>query len=268
MKAKTAILALVCMSAIAAPAEWLYNKSTTPLDDSEIHILLCPPTNITEKLELAKPSSLAIHIQNGKPTVAIIASPKFTVENTYPVTIRFDRKKAREIQCLISENHMLLFPPEQKEFMEEILSSDGLIISLDVLLGSRMDFFDLRGLADELKKHNLELFPAPPPEPRDDSAAVTARNEKGSRAFARLSENAREDIAERTRKHAERKLKPKEFKLLDLQRRRHRLGTVWIQHFNADGKKWRTGFLESSGQLTQIDPSKLKTYISNSTPED
>ena len=114
MKAKTAILALVLMSAITASAEWLYNKSTNPLDDSEIHVLLCPPTNSVSKLELAKQSALAIHIQNGKPTVAIIASPTFTVENTYPVTIRFDRKKAREIQCLISENHKLLFPPKQK----------------------------------------------------------------------------------------------------------------------------------------------------------
>ncbi len=267
MKTSPIILALVCMSATTARAEWLYNKSTDPLTDNELHVFLCPPTNLTRKVELSKPVAVAIQITNGKPTVAIIARPDFTTERTYPVTIRFDREKAREISCLISNDHDMLFPIKQKEFMEETLSSDGLIISLDALLGHRTDFFDLRGLAAELKKHNLELFPAPPPAPRDDSAVVTSRNEKGLKAFARLSENASEDLAERTRKHAERKLKPKEFKLLDLQRRRHRLGTVWIQHFNADGKKWRTGFLESSGQLTQIDPSKLKTYISNSTPE-
>lgn len=267
MKTSPIILALVCMSATTARAEWLYNKSTDPLTDNEIHVFLCPPTNLIRKVELSKPVALAINITNGKPTVAIIARPDFTTERTYPVTIRFDRKKAREIPCIISNDRDMLFPIKQREFMEEILSSDGLIISLDALLGHRTDFFDLRGLAAELKKHNLELFPAPPPEPRDDPALVEARKAKAARAYTRPHQDIREEIANRTREHAQNKLNPKKLTLLDLQRRTHKLGTVWIQRFNADGKNWRTGFLHSSGILTQIAPKTLQTYIDESTPE-
>jgi len=268
MKIIAIILALVCMSATTARAEWLYNKSTDPLTDNEIHVFLCPHTNITKKVELQKPVALAINITAGTPTVAIVASPKFTLKNMFPVIVRFDRKKAQEIQCLISDDHNLLFPQNQKGFIDEILSSDGLIISLDALLGHRTDFFDLRGLADELKKNNLELFPAPPPEPRDDPAVVEARKAKATRAYARPLQDIREEIANRTREHAQNKLNPKKLTLLDLQRRTHKLGTVWIQRFNADGKNWRTGFLHSSGILTQIAPKSLQTYIDESTPED
>lgn len=275
MKTSPIILALVCMSAPTARAEWLYNKSTNPLTDNEIHVFLCPPTNITQKVELQKPVAIAIQITNGKPTVAIIARPDFTTERTYPVTIRFDRKKAREISCIISNDRDMLFPIKQKDFMEEILSSDGLIISLDALLGHRMDFFDLRGLDAELKKHNLELFQTqpeppqePPPEPRDDPAVVEARKAKAARAYSKPLPDICEEIAKRTREHAQNKLNPKKLTLLDLQRRSHKLGTVWIQRFNADGKNWRTGFLHSSGILSQIAPKSLQTYIDESTPED
>lgn len=270
MKIKSTILALVCMIAIATRAEWIHRKSTDPLTDEEIHAFLCPPTNLTRKVELQKPVALAINITNGKPTVAIIASPDFTMERTYPVTIRFDRKKAREIPCIISNDRDMLFPIKQREFMEEILSSDGLIISLDALLGHRTDFFDLRGLDADLKKHNLELFSAPPPEPspepRDDPAVVEARKEKAARAYAKPLPDIREEIAKRTREHAQNKLNPKRLTLLDLERRTHKLGTVWIQRFIADGKKWRTGFLESGGILSQIAPKTLQTYIDESTP--
>lgn len=170
MKTSPIILALVCMSATTARAEWLYNKSTDPLTDNEIHVFLCPPTNLTKKVELSKPVALAINITNGKPTVAIIARPDFTTERTYPVTIRFDRKKAREIPCIISNDRDMLFPIKQREFMEEVLSSDGLIISLDALLGHRTDFFDLRGLSSTLRKHGLTLqTKAREPEPVEQS---------------------------------------------------------------------------------------------------
>lgn len=267
MKTSPIILALVCMSATTARAEWLYNKSTDPLTDNEIHVLLCQPTNVTRRIELPKPSALAINITAGKPTVAIVASPKFTMKNLFPVIVRFDRKKAHEIQCLISDDHNLLLPQNQKGFIDEILSAEGLIISLDTPFGSRMDFFDLRGLDAELKKHNLELFPAPPPAPRDDPAVVEARKAKAARAYARQLPDIREEIANRTREHAQNKLNPKKLTLLDLQRRSHKLGTVWIQRFNADGKTWRTGFLHSSGILSKIAPATLQTYIDESTPE-
>lgn len=173
MKIKSTILALVCMSATATRAEWIYNKSTDPLTDNEIHVFLCPPTNLIRKVELQKPVALAINITNGKPTVMIIANPDFTMERTYPVTIRFDRKKAREIPCIISNDRDMLFPIKQREFMEEILSSDGLIISLDALLGHRIDFFDLRGLAEALKSHSLE-FPNPQvPAEQSEKCAAT-----------------------------------------------------------------------------------------------
>ena len=167
MKHLAIILALVCMSATATRAEWRYHKTIDPLDDSEIHLLGCMPTNQTARLELSKPTMLAIRIQNGETIFGIVAMPNTITEKTFPVVIRFDRKKARKIQCKISKDHELLFPPNQKEFLEEILSCNGLIVSLDTAFGRRIDFFDLRGLDRLLRKHNLDLFPQPAqtPEP-------------------------------------------------------------------------------------------------------
>ncbi len=151
--------ALVCMIATATRAEWRYHKTIDPLDDSEIHLLGCLPTNKTDRLELSKPTMLAIRIQNGETIFGIVAMPNTITEKTFPIVIRFDRKKARKIQCKISKDHELLFPPNQKEFLEEILSCNGLIVSLDTAFGSRIDFFDLRGLDRLIRKHNLNLFP-------------------------------------------------------------------------------------------------------------
>lgn len=102
---------------------------------------------------------------------------------------------------------------------------------------------------------------------RDDPAVVEARKEKAARAYSKPLPDIREEIAKRTREHAQNKLNPKRLTLLNLERRTHKLGTVWIQRFIADGKKWRTGFLESGGILSQIAPKTLQTYIDESTPE-
>lgn len=160
MKHPAIILALALMSATAAHAEWRYKKVTDPLDDSVRHVLFCTPTNITQRIKLSKPVGLGIQISGGKPTVVIMAHPDFTLESTYPVTIRFDRKKAQTISCLISKEQNMLFPQEQQSFIDETLSSNGLIISVDTLLGHRTDFFDLRGLAETLDRHGLALRPA------------------------------------------------------------------------------------------------------------
>lgn len=104
-------------------------------------------------------------------------------------------------------------------------------------------------------------------EPRDDPALVKARKAKAARAYSKPLPDIREEIAKRTREHAQNKLNPKRLTLLDIERRTHKLGTVWIQRFIADGKKWRTGFLESGGILSQIAPKTLQTYIDESTPE-
>lgn len=103
-------------------------------------------------------------------------------------------------------------------------------------------------------------------EPRDDPAVVEARKAKAARAYSKPLPDIREEIAKRTREHAQNKLNPKRLTLLDIERRTHKLGTVWIQRFIADGKKWRTGFLESGGILSQIAPKTLQTYIDESTP--
>lgn len=271
MKHLAIILALVCMSATATRAEWRYHKTIDPLDDSEIHFLGSMPTNQTDRIELSKPTMLAIRIQNGETIFGIVAIPDTITEKTFPVVIRFNRKKARKIQCRISKDHELLFPPNQKEFLEEILSCNGLIVSLDTAFGRRIDFFDLRGLDRLLKKHNLDLFPktAQTPEPVErletrepTPAAVKARKEKAAHAVALPESDVDERIADLTRAYAEKKLHPKRLKLLDLKHYPHKSGTVWIQRFDADGKTWRTGYLERpTGELNHIPPQELKDYL-------
>lgn len=170
MKTTLITFALVCMSATTARAEWRYHKTIDPLDDSEIHCFGSMPTNETDRLELSKPTMLAIRIQNGETIVGIVAMPNTITEKTFPVVIRFDRKKARKIQCRISTDHEILFPPNQNEFLEEILSCNGLIVSLDTAFGRRIDFFDLRGLSSTLRKHGLTLqTKAREPEPVEQS---------------------------------------------------------------------------------------------------
>lgn len=159
MKTSHIILTLVCMTATMAHAKWSYRKSVDPLDDSVTHVLTCSPTNSVYRSELSRPVTLVINITGGRPTVGMIARPDSPSSRTYPIIVRFDRKKARSIPCIVSKHNEWLFPEDQEEFLDEITSSDGLIISLDELFGRRTDFFDVRGLTETLKRRSLSLYP-------------------------------------------------------------------------------------------------------------
>lgn len=133
--------------------------------------------------------------------------------------------------------------------MEEILSSDGLIISLDVLLGSRMDFFDLRGLAEELKKHDLELFPKPPP-PQETAEQLE------DRIIAAVKDYVRPKLK-----------RPKTFSLIEVAEYTHASGDFYVVRFTADGRKLRVGVeVDALEKISIIDKTKLPALLESSKP--
>lgn len=114
------------------------------------------------------------------------------------------------------------------------------------------------------------------PPPKTAAEIFTATNEPArklkqsvDKAKLAISANPEPVIQAATRAIVEEKRKFKSMIFKELEIRKHAEGRLLIQRFTLDGKPYRHGFLERTpGDFTDIDPSQLKTYISNSTPED
>ena len=113
----------------------------------------------------------------------------------------------------------------------------------------------------------------PPPKPAAEKITPTnepARKLKQSidEAKLALSANPAPIIEGATRAIVEEKTTYKSLIFKNLEIRKHAEGRLLIQHFTLDGKPYRIGFIERTpGDFADIDPNKLKSYISASTPE-
>lgn len=113
------------------------------------------------------------------------------------------------------------------------------------------------------------------PQPKTAAEAFLATNEPARKlkqsideAKLTLSANPAPIIEGATRAIVEEKTTYKSLIFKNLEFRKHAEGRLLIQHFTLDGKPYRIGFIERTpGDFADIDPNKLKSYISASTPE-
>lgn len=222
------------------------------------------------------------------------------------VLYRIDNEEAVHEIWTPSTDRRGAFSPHPHMLYKKLKDAKTLRIRYVTTFGNiRTTRFDVSGIQDAIQKIKEEVrlmspdnnsqsgraaaerseSETPPPDPKLVAKAKTTMNDviealtyaktcagpmprmKSEITLTKPLPDIREEIAKRTREHAQNKLNPKRLTLLDIERRTHKLGTVWIQRFIADGKKWRTGFLESGGILSQIAPKTLQTYIDESTPE-
>ena len=68
-------------------------------------------------------------------------------------------------------------------------------------------------------------------------------------------------VAALAEQRARAKLAPKQYTPLDLARHEIKEGVLWVQRFTADGRTLRTGILESDGELTPLQPDRLRELL-------
>lgn len=203
--------------------------------------------------------------------VGVVIETEGFMRDRTPVAYRIDDRPATAEMFETSSDRRTAFFPKSN-LLAEMKNAKTLIVRYETTLGNvRTTTFELEGLADAIAAQKNEMIKAlgetPPPTVTgapevDDAEAVKARKEKAAHAVALPESDVDERIADLTRAYAEKKLHPKRLKLLDLKHYPHKSGTVWIQRFDADGKTWRTGYLERpTGELNHIPPQELKDYL-------